>query len=126
MPDNVTRIGVTTNGVNPYAGGPKGNEAKAEDKKPETATPEAPQVAVNPDDVFKHMAAAAVGVNPNISAPKTYDVSKYVTAEQAARIAGSMQVFEEAVTKGLLAIENEFGNTLSDSAKYALAAEMAG
>ena len=122
MSDNVIRIGVNTSGINPYAGGTKGNEPQPEDKKPDVAVPNPTHAPVNPNDVLNHMAAAAVGVNPSVAPPKTYNVEMYVTPEQAARIAGSMELFEEAVAKGLLAIEDEFGDWLSDPSKYALAA----
>ena len=126
MSDNVTRIGVNTSGVNPYAGNTKGNEPSADDKKPDVATPNQTYASVNPNDVLNHMAVAAVGVNPGVVPPKTYDISKYVTPEQAARIAAFVGDFEAAVAQGLIDIEGEFGDLLSDPAKWALAAELAG
>lgn len=74
------------------------------------------------------MAQQAVVVNPKVSAQKTYDVSKYVTPEQAQRIAGFVTSFEDQVAEGLLAINKEFGENsgLSEQAKYEIAANMVG
>ena len=124
MTENIRGIGINTGSVNPYGNGPKGNETKPEEKQPETTnnTPQKPQV--KPEDVLTYMANSAVVVNPKAST-KTYDVSKYVTPEQAARIAGFVTSFEDQVAKGLLAInEMEEFEGLSDSAKYEIAAAM--
>ncbi len=124
MTENIRGIGINTGSVNPYGNAPKGSEAKPEEKQPETTnnTPQKPQV--KPEDVLTYMANSAVVVNPKAST-KTYDVSKYVTPEQAARIAGFVTSFEDQVAKGLLAInEMEEFEGLSDSAKYEIAAAM--
>ncbi len=124
MTENIRGIGINTGSVNPYGNAPKGNETKPEEKQPETTnnTPQKPQV--KPEDVLTYMANSAVVVNPKAST-KTYDVSKYVTPEQAARIAGFVTSFEDQVAKGLLAInEMEEFEGLSDSAKYEIAAAM--
>lgn len=126
MTNNVHGIGINTGSVNPYGNQPKGGEAKPEENKPEVQpqAPAAPQV--KPDDVLSYMAYNAVAVNPQVSAPKTYDVSKYVTPEQAARIAGFVTSFEDQVAEGLIAIDAEFGENspLSEQTKYELAASM--
>ena len=124
MTNNVPGIGFTTSGVNPYTGAPQGNEPKPEDKKPETTPQAANTPQVKPDDVLSYMANSAVGVNPTFSKPVNYDVSKYVTPEQAARIAGFVAGFENAVAEGLAALDAEFGDGLSDEAKLTLAASM--
>lgn len=124
MTENIRGIGINTGSVNPYGNGTKGNEAKPEEKQPEVTnnTPQKPQV--KPEDVLTYMANSAVVVNPKATT-KTYDVSKYVTPEQAARIAGFVTSFEDQVAKGLLAInEMEEFEGLSDSAKYEIAAAM--
>lgn len=126
MTNNIPGIGINTGTVNPYGNQPKGNETKPEDKKPE-APPAGPQgTAVKPEDVLTYMAQSAVIVNPKVAAPKTYDVGDYVTPEQAERIAGFVASFEDGVTKGLLAIDAEFGENgpLSEEAKLELAANM--
>ncbi len=126
MSNEINRIGINTGSVNPYGNQPKGNEAKTEENKAETpkATPQNPQVA--PNDVLSYMAQQAVVVNPKVSTPKTYDVSKYVTPEQAQRIAGFVTSFEDKVAEGLLAIDAELGanNRIPDATKYEIAAKM--
>lgn len=126
MTENVRGIGINTGSVNPYGNQSKGPEAKPEENKPEVQAqaPAAPQV--KPDDVLAYMAQSAVVVNPQVSSVKTYDISKYVTPEQAERIAGFVTSFENQVAEGLLAIDKELGENsgLSEQAKYEIAAGM--
>lgn len=124
MSNEINRIGINPSSVNPYGNNPKGPETKPEDKQPEGAKTPPPGTQVNPNDVLTYMAQSAIVVNPKATT-KTYDVSKYVTPEQAARIAGLMSDFEDKVVQGLLAID-ETGELagLSDSAKYEIAASM--
>lgn len=124
MSNEINRIGINPSSVNPYGNNPKGSDTKPEDKQPETAKTPAPGTQVNPNDVLTYMAQSAIIVNPKATT-KTYDVSKYVTPEQAERIAGFVASFEDQVAKGLLAID-ETGELagLSDSAKYEIAASM--
>ncbi len=125
MTENVHGIGINTGSVNLYKNQAKGNDAKPEETKPE-AQPQAPSSQqVKPDDVLSYMANTAAVVNPQV-APRTYNVSKYVTPEQAARIAGFVTSFEDQVAEGLLAIDKEFGekSNISDQAKYEIAAGM--
>ena len=125
MTNNVHGIGINTGSVNPYGNQAKGSEAKPEEKPAEN-TPAAPQNSqVKAEDVLSYMAQQAVTVNPKVSAPRTYDVSKYVTPEQAARIAGFVTSFEDQVAQGLIAINgmDELAG-LSEQAKYEIAAKM--
>lgn len=74
-------------------------------------------------DVLSYMAAQSVDVQPKVK--KTVDVSKYVTPEQAQRIAGFVQGFEAEVEKGLLNFDKEFpGNQVSEDSKLNLAVEL--
>ena len=126
MTENVRGIGINTGSVNPYGNQTKGSVAKPEETKPE-AQPQAPASSqVKPDDVLAYMAQNAAMVNPQVAAQRTYDVSKYVTPEQAARIAGFVTSFEDQVAKGLIAINEELGENsgLSEAAKYEIAAGM--
>ena len=66
---------------------------------------------------------ALINKPTNLYAGK-YDVSKYVTPEQAQRIAGFVTSFEDEVAKGLVGINEEFGDNLSEAAKYEIAAGM--
>lgn len=126
MTENVRGIGINTGSVNPYGNQAKGAEAKPEEKKTEVQAkaPSAPQV--KPDDVLAYMAQSAAVINPQVSTVKTYDINKYVTPEQAARIAGFVTSFENQVAEGLLAIDKELGanSGLSEQAKYEIAAGM--
>ncbi len=124
MAENIHGIGINTSSVNPYGNQAKGSEAKPEEKQPEVKQNAAQNQAVKPEDVLNYMANSAIVVNPK-AATKTYDVSKYVTPEQAARIAGFVTSFEDQVAKGLIAInEMEEFEGLSEPAKYEIAAAM--
>lgn len=120
MAENVN--GINTNpslAVTQYTGNPKNTQPEAEETKPE-APAAAPREQVSPDDVFSYMAMNA----PIKNVGPTYDIGKYVTPEQAARIAAMMTDFEGAVATGLVALEQEFGEGLSEATKYELAAAM--
>lgn len=122
MANEINRIGINTNAVNNYGNPPKG-ENKPEDTVVETPPQAAPaQAPVSADDVLAYMAYNAVGVNPSV--PRAYDVSRYVTPEQAERIAGFIAGFEGEVAKALKAIEAE-GLNLPEDKKYEIAATMA-
>lgn len=118
MANEIPRIGVNTNAVgNSYEGSPKGSDVLSEAEVTADVQPLATNF-IPAGDVLSIMAQQA-----NIHRPQVYDVSKYVNADQAARIAAMMGDFEGAVAKGLEAIELE-GLHLSDSAALALAASM--
>ncbi len=125
MTNNIPGIGINTGSVNPYNVPQKGPESKPEEK-PETAAAQPHAPAVKPDDVLNYMAQSAVVIQPKVTAPKTYDVEKYVTPEQAARIAGFVASFEGKVAEGLLAIDKELGENapISEESKYEIAAGM--
>jgi hypothetical protein len=79
-------------------------------------------------DVLSFMANSAdiSNIQKSTKSSKTIEVSKYVTPEQAKRIAGFVNQFETAVGNGLQAMEKEFGNlpafkNMSDSAKQEVA-----
>lgn len=69
------------------------------------------------DDVMNVLAQQAAINKSTIASVKAYDVAKYVTPEQAQRIAGFVTSFEDIVAQNLDAVTLEFGNTLSDDAK---------
>lgn len=121
MAENVN--GINTNpslAVTQYTGNPKNTQPETEETKPEAPAAAAPREQVSADDVFNYMAMNA----PIKSVGSTYNVGKYVTPEQAARIGAMMADFEGAVAAGLVALEGEFGEGLSEEAKYELAAAM--
>lgn len=126
MAENISRIGVNTGAINnTYQNQTKKNETEVkEEVKNQQSTNDKPQVSAN--DVLSFMANQAISVNPK-AVSKTYDVSKYVSPEQAERIAGFMASFENHVTKGLEQINQmEELSGLSDKAKYEIAANMVG
>ena len=121
MANEINRIGFNTGSVNGYDNASKG-ENKPEDtvkEIPPMAAP--PQIQVTADDVFTYMTYNAIGINP--STPKNYNISKYVTPEQAERIAGFVASFEGEVARALKAIEDE-GINLPEDQKYVVAASM--
>jgi hypothetical protein len=77
------------------------------------------------DEVLNFMANSAIISRPVKT--KNIEVSKYVTPEQAKRIAGFVQGFETEVGNGLKSFEKEFGQNpafqgLSDATKLNIAA----
>lgn len=75
---------------------------------------------VSGDDVMNIMAQQAAMNQPIINR-NTYDVGKYVTQEQAERIAGFVTSFDDIVAQNLQSIISEFGNTISDDTKMNIA-----
>ena len=73
------------------------------------------------DEVLNVMAQQAALNKSAINIPKTYDVSRYVTPEQAQRIAGFVTSFEDIVAQNLQAVNAEFGNSLSEGEKMNIA-----
>lgn len=125
MTNNINGVGINTGAVNSYVPQSKKEDVKT-GENPETETSQESGKTLNPDDVLTFMAQQANIYKPaNLVAGK-YDISKYVTPEQAKNIAGFVASFEDAVAEGLIDIDEEFGNILSDAAKYEIAANMAG
>ena len=125
MTDNVTRIGITPGGVNPYTGSTTNNNPKPAENKEPTVAEENNLPQANPESVYAFLASQAAMNGVIINSPKTYDVNKYVTPEQAERIAGSVVDFENFVAENLDALRSEFGTNLSDEVLMALALGMA-
>ena len=121
MANEINGIGINTGLVNGYNNTPKGDKSEGivDEPTPQGAPAQA-QVAA--DDVLDYMAYSSIGVNPSV--PRTYDVARYVTPEQAARIAGFVAGFEGEVAKALQALEEE-GINLPEDQKYEIAAAMA-
>ena len=76
---------------------------------------------VSGDDVMNIMAQQATMNQPIINKPNAYDVGKYVTQEQAQRIAGFVTSFDDIVAQNLQSITEEFGNSISDDMKMNIA-----
>ena len=125
MTNNINGIGINTGAVNGYPAKNQKEDAKPEEKQ-DTQQTQAHGKTLNPDDVLAFMAQQASYNKPaNLYAGK-YDISKYVTPEQAQRIAGFVTSFENEVAQGLAGLNEEFGDNLSEAAKYELAARMVG
>ena len=123
MANNINPININTQAIK-YAqlSHPEKKEDAVKDSQ-QDAKPSVGQKEVPAGDVLNFMAAQSIDVQPKVK--KTVDVSKYVTPEQAQRIASFVQGFEKEVEKGLLNFNKEFpGNGLSDAAKLGLAAQM--
>ena len=120
MTNNINPINVNSKGVQypklkneeKKQGLVKGSEQHQEVEKKEVAA----------KDVLGFMAAQSVDVQPKVK--KVIDVSKYVTPEQAARIAGFVGSFEKEVEKGLKEFDKEFpGNKVSEDTKVNIAVD---
>lgn len=116
--NNINGIGVGLNTNLPQR--EKGAEVK------EDVVKDAPQAKpelnlMSQDDVLNVMAQQAALNKAAISGTKNYDVSKYVTPEQAQRIAGFVTSFEDIVAKNLESISAELGNGVSQEAKMNIA-----
>ena len=98
----------------------QGEEAAAEQQQAQSASSNIESHEVPSDKVFEFMAQAS---QVNAPKPKTLDVSRYVTSEQAERIAGSVRDYEKVIGKTMDAVKVEFPN-LDDSAQMALAVEL--
>lgn len=121
--NNVPGYGV--GGINPQLPEKENDKEKEIDsKEPAVKSQTKKTETVSPDSVLDYMAQLASINNPNILGTK-YDVSKYVTPEQAQRIIDFVMSFEGQVTENLTAIDQEFGNLLSDADKMNLALAIA-
>ena len=78
-------------------------------------------ILVPQEDILNAMAQQGALNKSVINAPKSYDVQKYNTPEQAQRIAGLMASFEDVVAQNLQAITAEFGTDLSEADKMNIA-----
>ena len=74
MTNNIPRIGINTNGVNPYAGQAKNNETKPEENKTEEKKLVAQEAQVKPDEVFNYLAQQAVVFKPQVSAKMIFRI----------------------------------------------------
>lgn len=109
MANNINPININSQSI--AFSGMKSKEKEAEKKAEEekSSTPAPATKNLEAADVLGFMAAQSVDVQPK-RAEKTLDVSKYVTPEQAERIAGFIRGFESEVENGLKAFDAEFPN----------------
>ena len=121
MDNSVNRVSQANKSYQAYSVGekPDNKTDKKEDHKQQVE--QQPQVSA--EETLSFLDAQAVTARP-VEKPRVLNVSKYVSPEQAQRICGFINQFEEAVAQGLQDIEVELGSALSDDAKMNLAIEM--
>ena len=73
------------------------------------------------DEVLNVYAQQAAINKAAINMPKTYDVSKYVTPEEAQRIAGFVTSFEDIVAQNLQAVTAELGENTPEDVRMSIA-----
>ena len=73
------------------------------------------------DEVLNVYAQQAAINKVAINMPKTYDVSKYVTPEDAQRIAGFVTSFEDIVAQNLQAVTAELGENTPEDVRMSIA-----
>ena len=95
-------------------------EAKQEETK-EAAQVQAAPSFISAEEVEKFNAQQAAINKATVNGARTYDVAKYVTPEQAQRIAGFVTSFEDIVAKNLEAVTAELGNNVSESVRMNVA-----
>lgn len=122
MDNSVNRVSqaYTSYQANSVGEKPENKADKKEDNKPQV---EQQQPQVSAEETLNFLNAQALTARP-VEQPRVLNVSKYVTPEQAERICGFINQFEDAVAQGLQNIEVELGSALSDDAKMNLAVEM--
>lgn len=115
--NNINGIGV---GLNPNL--PQKEQAQQVEQKEVQEAPQAkPELnLMSGEDVLNVMAQQAAINKSAINTQKSYDVSKYVTPEQAQRIAGFVTSFEDIVAQNLQSVDAEFGDSLSADAKMSI------
>lgn len=112
---NPLRFGVTGNQY--YK--PVNDDESSKNKAQEQKTGESKERQIASNEVLGFLAAQNVDLIP-VKTQKTLDVSKYVTPEQEARIAGFMKGFEENYDAAFATALNEFPE-ISDGAAQDLA-----
>lgn len=122
MDNSVNRVSQAYTNYQANTVGEKNDGNKA-DKKEDNKKQVEQQPQVSAEDTLDFLSAQAVSARP-VEQPRVLNVSQYVTPEQAQRICGFINQFEDAVAQGLKNIEVELGSALSDDAKLNLAVEM--
>ena len=119
MENSVNRIQMNTNyQLNSIGEKPEGKAKQKEESKPEVENKQVPA-----SEVLDFMNTQSIAARP-AETPRVLNIAKYVTPEQAQRICGFINQFENEVANGLKAIEDELGNAITDDAKMNLAVEM--
>jgi len=117
--NNVNGIGVGLNANLPQR--ESAPELKQEEaKEAQQASTAAPNF-ISSDEVMSYAAQQAAVNKSAVDGARTYDVSKYVTPEQAQRIAGFVTSFEDIVAKNLEAVTAELGSGVSESVRMGIA-----
>ena len=119
MDNSVNRIQMNTN----YQLGSIGEKPEGKAKQKEESKPEVESKQVSANEVLDFMNTQSISARP-AETPRVLNIAKYVTPEQAQRICGFINQFENEVANGLKAIEDELGNAITEDAKMNLAVEM--
>ena len=116
--NNINGIGVGLN-----ANLPKKESAPEVKEDAVKDTPQANSASnlMSQDEVLNVLAQQANINKSTINMNKTYDVSKYVTPEQAQRIAGFVTSFEDIIAQNLQAVSAEFGANIPEDIKMDIA-----
>lgn len=121
MSNNINPINIGSRGINFHQPRKEETEKNLATEKEVTQQPNISK-ELSADDILNHLSASSMAMKPVVK--KSLDISKYVTPEQAERIAGFVTSFEGEVTKGLKRFDVEFGaKSLSDNAKLELVVE---
>ena len=116
--NNINGIGIGLNTNLPQRSSTPAQEEQAQDIQQQAK----PDIKfVSGDEVMNILAQQAAVNQPTINKPNSYDVGKYVTQEQAQRIAGFVTSFDDIIAQNLQSITAEFGNAISDEMKMNLA-----
>ena len=110
--NNVNNVGVGFNANLPQ------REAAPQPRQEEAQEAQQAQVStsfVSAEEVDKFHAQQAAVNKASVSGARTYDVAKYVTPEQAQRIAGFIASFEDVVAQNLEAATAELGENVSEA-----------
>ncbi len=118
-------------GLQPNINAPKVKPNAPEQEAVKQETGAKPQTKhQSADDVLNFMSQNTMAdvAKSEVKSSRTIQVSKYVTPDQAKRIAGFIQEFSSTVEKGMKQIEKEFPNlpeyqNMSEQAKLNLAVD---
>ena len=120
MANEINRIQMQTNyQLNAVGEKQEDKTSKEEEKKSDVEQ----KTQVSREDTLSIMDAQSMSFRP-VEKARVLNISKYVTPEQAQRICGFVNQYVDAVAEGLVAIQNEMGNALSEDAKLELAVEL--
>lgn len=117
--NNISGINVGLNTNLPQNNSSPDVKEDAVKESAQAAQPEANYI--DAEDVMSAMASQAALNKSTVGGAKTYDLGRYVTPEQAQRIAGFITSFEDIVAKNLESVTNELGTGVSENVRMNIA-----